>query len=170
MRAGRLLVPEAIQTSAMDCGPACLKSLLEGFRIPVSYERLREACQTELDGTSIDTIEEVAREFGLDAEQIVVPIDHLILPETQTLPALVVVRLPNHFTHFVIVWSSYGRCLQVMDPIVGRHWSRTREFLNKVYIHPLPVSAQDWREWAASEQFLGALRRRTRRLTVSESR
>jgi ABC-type bacteriocin/lantibiotic exporter with double-glycine peptidase domain len=43
----RWLVPEVVQTSAMDCGPAALKCLLEGFGIPVSYGRLREACQTE---------------------------------------------------------------------------------------------------------------------------
>jgi len=32
----RRLVPEVVQTSAMDCGPAALKCLLEGFGIPVS--------------------------------------------------------------------------------------------------------------------------------------
>jgi ABC-type bacteriocin/lantibiotic exporter with double-glycine peptidase domain len=43
---------------------------LEGFGISVSYGRLREACQTDVDGTSIDTLEEVAGRLGLDAEQI----------------------------------------------------------------------------------------------------
>ncbi len=66
----RLIVPEVVQTSNMDCGPAALKSLLEGFGIPVNYGRLREACQTGVDGTSIDTIEEVANQLGLQAEQI----------------------------------------------------------------------------------------------------
>ena len=37
----RWLVPEVIQTSAMDCGPASLKALLEGHHVPVSYGRLR---------------------------------------------------------------------------------------------------------------------------------
>ena len=64
------LAPEVLQASAMDCGPAGLKCLLEGFHIPVSYGRLREACQTSVDGTSIDTIEVVARQLGLDAEQV----------------------------------------------------------------------------------------------------
>jgi len=58
-----------VQTSAMDCGPASLKCLLEGFGIPVSYGRLREACQTDVDGTSIDTMEEAAVQLGLSAEQ-----------------------------------------------------------------------------------------------------
>jgi ATP-binding cassette subfamily B protein len=57
--ARRFFAPEAIQTSSMDCGPATLKSLLSGFGIKTSYGRLREACHTSVDGTSIDTLEEL---------------------------------------------------------------------------------------------------------------
>ena len=64
----RLLAAEVVQTSAMDCGPAALKCLLDGFGIHVSYGRLREACQTDVDGTCIDTIEETAVQLGLEAE------------------------------------------------------------------------------------------------------
>ena len=46
----RWLVPEVVQSSGMDCGPASLKALLEGFGISASYGRLREACQTDVDG------------------------------------------------------------------------------------------------------------------------
>ena len=126
----RLLVPEVVQTSAMDCGPAALKCLLEGFGIPVSYGRLREACQTGVDGTSIDTLEEVAVQLGLEAEQIMVPVDHVLLPEAQTLPALVVVRLPDGKTHFVVAWRRHGRFVQVMDPATGRRWPTCRQFLH----------------------------------------
>src|SRR3954471_2862024 len=106
--ARRLLAPEVIQTSAMDCGPAALKCLLEGFGIPISYGRLREACQTAVDGTSIDTLESLARDVGLDAEQVMLPLDHLLLPESEALPAIVVVRLPSGITHFVVVWRGAG--------------------------------------------------------------
>src|SRR6266700_7387328 len=82
----RLFVPEVIQTSAVDCGPASLKCLLEGFGVSVSYGRLREACQTDVDGTSIDTLEQVAGQLGLVAEQVMVPVDHLLLAEAQALP------------------------------------------------------------------------------------
>ena len=44
----RLFAPEVVQTSAMDCGPAALKCLLEGFGIPVSYGRLRLAFLTKI--------------------------------------------------------------------------------------------------------------------------
>src|SRR4030042_5541173 len=88
----RFFVPEVVQTSAMDCGPATLKALLEGFGIPISYGRLREACQTDVDGTSIDTVEELAVQLGLHAEQIMLPADHIFVPEARALPAIVVVR------------------------------------------------------------------------------
>lgn len=91
----RFFAHEVVQTSAMDCGPAALKSILEGFGIPVSYGRLREACQTDVDGTSIDTIEDIAVQLGLQAEQVMLPVDHLLLPEAKALPAVVVVRLPS---------------------------------------------------------------------------
>src|SRR5881397_1827497 len=96
----RFLVPEVVQTSAMDCGPAALKALLEGFGIPVSYGRLREACQIDLDGTSIDTIEAVASSVGLKAEQIIIPPDHLFLDEARCETGIVVVRNPGGVTHF----------------------------------------------------------------------
>src|SRR5215472_13443937 len=97
----RWLVPTVVQSSAMDCGPAALKCLLEGLGISASYGRLREACQTDVDGTSIDTLEDIANQLGLDAEQVIVPPDHVLVGESCALPALVVVRLPNGFTHFV---------------------------------------------------------------------
>ena len=53
----RFLAPEVVQTSSMDCGPAALACLLGGFGIRASYGRLREACQTDVDGTSISNIE-----------------------------------------------------------------------------------------------------------------
>jgi len=165
----RLIVPEVVQTSAMDCGPATLKCLLEGFGISVSYGRLREACQTDVDGTSIDTIEEVAIQLGLEAEQIMLPVDHLLLPEAQTLPAIVVVSLPNGLTHFVVVWRRHGRFVQVMDPVAGRRWTTCKRFIDEVYVHDFPVPAADWREWAGSDEFLGPLRRRLASLGVSRS-
>ena len=144
----------------MDCGPATLKCLLEGFGISVSYGRLREACQTDVDGTSIDTLEEIAGQLGLEAEQTVLPLDHLLLQESQALPALVVVRLPNGLTHFVVLWRRHGSIVQLMDPANGRRWAAAKTFLSEVYVHEIPIAAAYWRQWAQREEFQGALRRR----------
>lgn len=162
----RFLVPEVVQTSAMDCGPATLKALLEGFGVTVSYGRLREACQTDVDGTSIDTIEEVAGQLGLRAEQVMVPADHVLLPEARTLPAIVVVRQPNGLTHFVLLWSYHGWLVQVMDPASGRRWMTQRRLMEDLYVHTMPVPAAAWRDWAGSPEFTDPLRQRLLNLHV----
>jgi ABC-type bacteriocin/lantibiotic exporter with double-glycine peptidase domain len=165
----RLLVPEVVQTSAMDCGPACLKALLEGYGIRASYEALRQSCQTDVDGSSIDTMELLASELGLEAEQIMVPVDHLFLRSARALPAIVVVRLPNGMSHFVVLWGRCGNWVQVMDPANGRQWLPAKRFLEHVHVHSQAVSANGWREWASSDEFLNTLRRRMRGIGVSKA-
>jgi ATP-binding cassette subfamily B protein len=165
----RFFVPEVVQTSAMDCGPAALKSLLEGFGVRVSYGRLREACQTDVDGTSINTLEDIAIQLGLQAEQVMLPADHLALAEAQALPAIVVVQRPSGLTHFLVVWNRLGNLLQVMDPATGRRWLTWKRFQDEIYIHTFPVPTQAWREWAGSEGLLSPLQRRMRDLKLEEA-
>jgi ATP-binding cassette subfamily B protein len=153
----------------MDCGPAALKCLLDGHGIPVSYGRLREACQTDVDGTSIDTLEEIAVQLGLDAEQIMLPPDHVLLPEARALPAIAVVALPNGVTHFIVVWSQRAGLVQLMDPGSGRRWVTRSSFLAELYQHVMPVPAGSWREWAESDEAQAAIRRRISNLGLSKS-
>ena len=163
----RLLVPEIVQTSNMDCGPAALKCLLEGFGISASYGRLREACQTDVDGTSIDTLEETANQLGLEVEQIVVPLEHVLLDQARSLPALAVVLLANGVTHFVVVWSAhFGRFVQVMDPAVGRRFVPVQQFLDSLYLHQMQVPEDDWMAYARSESFQRPLEARLRLLQI----
>ncbi len=165
----RLIVPEVVQASNMDCGPAALKSLLDGFGIPINYGRLREACQTDVDGTSIDTLEEVANQLGLRAEQIMLPSDHVLLPEARALPAIAVVVLPSGVTHFVIVWRRFGKFVELMDPAAGRRWVSAKRFSADLYTHNQSVDAEDWREYAGSDDFLAPLLRRLQALGINDA-
>ena len=166
----RFLAPEVIQTSAMDCGPAALKSLLEGFGIKASYGRLREACQTSVDGTSIDTLESLAGMLGLEAEQITLPVESVLLAEAAALPALVVVTLPSGLTHFLVVWRVHGAWVQVMDPARGRRWMRASQLLREIYVHENRVDAEAFRAWAESDGFCDPLATRLSRLGVARPR
>ena len=167
----RFFAPEVVQTSAMDCGPASLASLLSGFGLRVSYGRLREACQTDVDGTSIDVLETVANRLGLACEQVMLPIDHLLLPESAALPAIVVTRQDIGYTHFVVAWRRHGRLIQVMDPATGRRWMRASQLLRDVYVHTQRVPAEAFDAWVRSEDFQNVMTRRMRDLGIrSESR
>lgn len=158
------LAPEVVQTSAMDCGPAALACLLAGHGVLASYGRLREACQTDVDGTSIDTLEDVANRLGLQAEQVMVPADHLLLGP---LPALAVVRHADLATHFVVVWRRVGPWLQLMDPAVGRRWVRADRFAAELWPHRTAVPAADWRAWAEGPEFAHAMRQRLAALGIA---
>jgi ABC-type bacteriocin/lantibiotic exporter with double-glycine peptidase domain len=163
----RFFVPEVIQTSAMDCGPASLKALFGGFGQYLSYGRLREVCQTDVDGTSIDTLEDVAHQLGLDVEQRMMPADVLLLDASRCVPALVVVRLPGGATHVVVLWRVHGRLVQVMDPAGGRVWMPRQRFLASLYVHDQTVERAAWHEWSQSASFTAGLDDRMHALGVT---
>ncbi|EYF04574.1 ATP-binding cassette domain-containing protein [Chondromyces apiculatus] len=163
------IVPETLQTSTTDCGPAALRSLLQGMGIHASYTRLRAACQTDVDGTSIDGLEELCLSLGLDAEQMVVPRDHLLLAPSGILPCIVVVK-SRLGPHFVVVWNRVGPWVQTMDPSYGRRWQRVSAFLSTLMPFAMPVDAAAWRGWAETDEYRGALEARMTALHLSEAR
>lgn len=151
------LAPEVVQASPMDCGPAALYSLLAGCGIGVSYARLREACQTDVDGTSINALERVAVMLGLDAVQILAPVDHVAHPSAATLPAIAVTRLPSGSVHFVLLWRRVGRWVQVMDPASGRRWRNIDDLHRELYVHAVDLPAETWRRFAGTTTFVAVL-------------
>src|SRR5215472_10395140 len=163
----RWLVPDVVQSSAMDCGPAALKALLEGFGISASYGRLREACQTDLDGSSIDALEETAVKLGLKATQSMAPADHLLVSKAGLLPALAVVRLPNGSTHFVVIWRRIGPLVLVMDPGAGRRWIPVRRLMAELYRHTQSIPAEAWAGWTQSAGFRRTIAHRMAALGLS---
>jgi ATP-binding cassette subfamily B protein len=163
----RYFVPQIIQTSSMDCGPAALKAVLEGFHISVNYDRLRKACLTNASGTSIDIIEDIAVQMGLDAEQVVIQKDHFLLKETKALPAIVVVRLADGYTHVVVAWRTYGQLVQIMDPAVGRIWMHHDKFLDMLYPFSYDLDVETWKEYTETEIFCDPLYRRMSDLNIS---
>ncbi len=168
-RGRKRLVPEIIQTSLTDCGPAALKAVLEGFGIDVPYEAVRDRCRTDVDGTSIDALAALAGELGLEAHEMLVPRDAFLLPEADCIPAIVVTRSGAGALHFRVVWSVVGPLVQVMDPSSGRTWMRKSEFVEQMPDVDLPIEASTWRAWAGSERGLAPLRARMRAIGVGGS-
>ncbi|NVJ14041.1 ATP-binding cassette domain-containing protein [Myxococcus sp. AM010] len=169
-RRRRSIIPEVIQISATDCGPASLKSLFAGMGAELNYRVLREVCQTDVDGTSIVTLDEVANQLGLDAEQVMLPLDHVVVPEAKALPAIIVTLSAGGRPHFVVLWNRVGPFIQVMDPAAGRHWTRISTLLSHLYQHTTSVPATGWREWAGSEEAVATFERRLLNLGATQAR
>ena len=155
----RILAPEVVQTSAMDCGPAALKCLLDGFGIPASYGRLREACQTDVDGTSIDTLEDLANAVGLIAEQTSCPSITCSCPRRRAARhrRRATARRSSAFRRRVASsrTSHAGHGSGDRPPVAARDG-----FTDELYEHTMPVPADAWRSWAESTLFHDGLRAR----------
>lgn len=162
------LAPVVVQTSSMDCGPACLASLFAGFGVRVSYEGLRDVCRTGQDGTSINVLEDTATELGLRVRQVLVPVEHAIRYGTGTLPAILLTRLPGDVGHFVVGWRRWGRWVEVMDPAVGRRWMSVAAAEQALLPFTVSVPAAAWREYAGSADFLEPLAERLCAVGVPE--
>jgi len=153
------LPPEFIQISSMDCGVASIACLLAGYGLPANYERLREACQTDVDGTSINTLEQILERLGIDCCQHIIP-DDLALEEIATrLPAVVVVNIGSGGLHFSVLWRRVGSYWLLMDPATGRKWVHEENLRRILHHHNQPFSPSDFREWAEQSAFLDALQK-----------
>ncbi len=163
----KLFAPEVIQTSAMDCGPAALKCLLNGFGIAASYGRLREACQTDVDGTSINTPgrhrrgARPRRQPDDAACRLAVPPrgPDLALPpggpHAGRLDAL-----PRGL-------AAARAVAELMDPATGRRWVRVRDFEREVFRHEQLIPAAAVRGWLGSDEPASVFRARLRALGLS---
>lgn len=165
-----VIIPEVIQISATDCGPASLKSVFAGMGLELNYRVLREACQTDVDGTSTDTLESLANQLGLDAEQVMLPADHVFLDEAKALPSIIVKLTGGGRPHFVVLWKRVGPFVQVMDPAAGRHWAHVDALASTFYQHTTSAPAEAWREWAGSEEAVASFERRLLELGAGEAK
>jgi ABC-type bacteriocin/lantibiotic exporter with double-glycine peptidase domain len=143
----RRIVPEVLQSSSMDCGPAALSAVLAGFDIPSDYDTVRARCQTDVDGTSIYDLSKLAGEMGLEASQVLVSRDSLLLSSAGCLPAIVVVSEVAGLLHFVVVWDTSGPLVQVMDPSTGRRWETRQRFLARLPDVPVTLSVERFARW-----------------------
>ncbi len=173
-------VPEVLQSSPMDCGPAVLRSVLKGYGLDVDYDKLKAMVQVDSTGTNIDLLEDVAVELGLDAVQTMVPVENLLISEAELLPAIVVFKSnakqpdPNTVTkfgaetHFVVAWRTEGGKIQTMDPSVGRRWISNKELISRVYVHSMPAPTKAVSAHLRSDSFLEPLKRRMQNLGIAK--
>lgn len=161
--------PECLQLSSIDCGVAAVSCLLSGYGVEASYDELREACQTGVDGTSIDSLEDLCTTVGIHLVQHVVPADLVFSMMEGRLPLIAVFTGNGGLPHFVTVWRRLGRYFQVMDPASGRRWVRREELLRSLYVHEFRLVEADWRLWMSDNSFRAALVQRSRNALTEKS-
>ncbi|MBP9707231.1 MAG: ATP-binding cassette domain-containing protein [Oligoflexales bacterium] len=147
-------IPEVIQVSTMDCGPACLKSIAAGFSLDLDYDRLRSLCNTGMDGSSITDLEKVLASFGFEVTQQAIPWDFIIASPSQFFPAITFIEVGEGSYHFNIIWRKFGDRIQIMDPGIGRKWVKIENFSERLHTSKTKVDSVAWYEFGKSNDFL----------------
>ncbi len=116
--------PTIVQMDAVECGAACLVSILAFHGRHISIEEARRVCGVSRDGSSALQLTAAASNYGLKCEGY--GVESAELRDLQ-LPGI----LYWGFDHFVVLegWSR-GRW-RIMDPSIGHRWVSAAEFDEK---------------------------------------
>jgi ABC-type bacteriocin/lantibiotic exporter with double-glycine peptidase domain len=159
----RFFAPEVIQIGATDCGPAVLKCLASAWGLTLDLERVRQACQTTIDGTSLESIEDTLNAVGIPVRQFMIPQRAFYAVAAAHAPFILTVRSTGDAPHFIVVWSAARGRVQIMDPAIGRVWVTAKELANRIYSMSQPVTQ---RQMSAQTVFFEYLRERMRALRL----
>ena len=146
----RILAPY-VQSGMINSGLMALKSLLIGYKIEITDQQLlaasRGGSRTAPTPLSFDTIVQIGEQLGLEAEQLIMPAEHLLFKDN--MPAVVDIRSARDKPpHFVVVWNRVGPFIQIMDPMMGRRWLNEESLLKELYSKPVVMLNQEWRQAA----------------------
>jgi len=140
---------------------AALRAALAAYGIPFDAAELEKACEVDEDGASIDDLEDVANDkYGLEAAQIILPREHVLLAEPRTVPGIVIVEGADDpdTLDFVLVWKIDGDRVLVMDPVQGKGWVPRADLQRRIDVHEMVLPAEDWHAAEATPRFQEALR------------
>ena len=108
----RFGLPAVRQHSEMDCGAACLSTVVAYYGKRVSINRMRDLARVGREGASMANVARAARKIGFDTSTIECPLDHLA---RQTLPAIV--NWKGY--HWIVVYRVDKAKVVVADPARG---------------------------------------------------
>ncbi len=117
----RRRVPELIQTSAVECGAACLAMILGYYGRKTSIAEIRESCGVGRDGLSALRMVQAARSYGLRVRTISLRVNDFRFVH---LPAII----HWQFNHFLVLERWSPSFVDVVDPASGRERLTAQEF------------------------------------------
>ncbi len=115
-------IPFTAQTEEMNCGPTCLKMVLEQFGAYHSLEELAVLSSLDETGTSFGDLNRAAKQLNVNTENSKVSYDELM----QEMERPVIVHWENR--HFVVVYAMNEETVWVADPAWSRQTFARKDF------------------------------------------
>jgi ATP-binding cassette, subfamily C, bacteriocin exporter len=118
------------QHDMTDCGAACLSSVASHHGLNVPIARIRQYASTDKKGTNVLGMIEAAEKMGLSAKGVRGEFDSLFkIPK----PTIAHIILKEVLHHFVVIYNTTDKHIEVMDPGVGKIIKYTHEEFKKLW-------------------------------------
>ncbi len=114
------------QYDQIDCGPACLLSILKFYNGNTSLVHMRELCNTGTSGSTMLDVVNAAKEIGFDAFGAEGEYEDLV---KEAMPCIAHVILNGKLTHFVVIYKIDDKRVYIADPAKGKYYLTKEEFL-----------------------------------------
>jgi hypothetical protein len=149
--------PPEIKDTGSGRATAALRSVLKAYGIAYDDATIQRECNVDDDGASIDDLEDVAVKYGLEAGSVIVPAEHVLLPEAKMLPAIVIVDGDEDSQDFVVAWRLDGDRVLLMHPEDGLKWAPRADVAKSLHEHEMAMPVDEYREALAAPAYLDAL-------------
>lgn len=116
------------QRDITDCGAACLASVAANYHLKLPVARIRQLASTDKKGTNVLGMVEAAEKLGFEAKGVKGSFDSLFkIPK----PAIAHVVIKEVLYHYVVIYKTTDKYIEVMDPADGQMHRKTHEEFKK---------------------------------------
>jgi ATP-binding cassette, subfamily C, bacteriocin exporter len=118
------------QRDITDCGAACLASIAANYELKLPVSRIRQLASTDKKGTNVLGLIEAATKLGFDAKGVRGEFDSLFkIPK----PAIAHVIIKEVLHHYVVIYTTTTKYIEVMDPADGQLHRYNHEDFKKIW-------------------------------------
>ena len=118
------------QRDITDCGAACLASVAAFYNLKLPVSRIRQLASTDKKGTNVLGLIEGAGKLGFDAKGVRGEFDSLFKIPKPTIAHVVVKEV---LQHYVVIYNTTPKYIEVMDPGDGALHRHTHEEFKKIW-------------------------------------
>ena len=137
------------QHDITDCGAACLASVAVYFGLEMPISKIRQYASTDKKGTNILGMIEAAEKLGFTAKGVKGEFESLFkIP----MPTIAHVVIKGILHHFVVIYKTTGKHIEVMDPMDGKIHKIPHETFKKQWTGVLILIMPDESFRAGSEK------------------
>lgn len=124
------------QHDVTDCGAACIASIASHYKLVLPLSRIRQMASTDQKGTNVLGLLEALQKMGFEAKGVRGELSSLFqIPK----PAIAHVIIKASLHHYVVIYETSRKFIEVMDPGDGEIHRYKHEEFRKIWTGVLVI-------------------------------